>query len=255
MLRSSRAQQGLHWCGTINGNAKALKTDEEYLSIFEGMNLKYLVFSRERSSTGTPHIQFYVEFLSKIRLTAIKKIPVFETAHLEQRAGPRNAAREYCMKSDTHVSGPFEVGEWNETAQGKRTDLEALAATARQPGATFKRVADEHPAGALRYSNGITKMLGMCCCLLVLCCFSFVVGLSSERRTSPPIVTLLFGPPGCGKTRHVYDITTPDELWRQPLGKGQWFDFYDHHTTALFDDFAGALSGWTLVDFLQVTDR
>lgn len=66
-------------------------------------------------------------------------------------------------------------------------------------------------------------------------------------------ITLHYGPPGCGKTRWIYDNW--DDWWQPMVGTYKWFDGYDGHERVLFDDFAGARSEAKLTSWLQLLDR
>lgn len=59
-----------HWCFTVNNYVKA---DAKQLSK-QVDDLQYLVLGREIGETGTPHIQGYVVFKKRKRLTAVRKI-------------------------------------------------------------------------------------------------------------------------------------------------------------------------------------
>mgnify|MGYP002213309153 CR=1 FL=1 len=57
--------------------------------------------------TGTPHIQFYLNFKNETRLAALKKH--CKWAHF-QPVRRDNGADVYCMKEDTRVEGPWSYG-------------------------------------------------------------------------------------------------------------------------------------------------
>lgn len=84
---------------------------------------RYGVWQLERGKNGTAHLQGYVEFRKAMSLTAIKKI-VGERAHVEERRGTRDEAREYCRKAG-RVEGPWEHGVWISGA-GHRSDIETV---------------------------------------------------------------------------------------------------------------------------------
>jgi len=77
--------------------------------------------------------------------------------------------------------------------------------------------------------------------------------LFPTERDGAPEVTILYGPPGCGKTRRV--IEGSEDLWKAPLGKGGWFNRYDGHPDVLMDDFSGKVSHTQLSDLLRLLDR
>jgi len=224
-----------HWCFTLNNPQHRA---EEMVVIFSGWNAKYVVWQLESGEHGVQHLQGYVEFRVRKRLVTVRSLELGIRMHWEQRQGTRSEAREYCMKEDTRISGPWELGEWIEPLQGKRSDL-ILVSELIKEGATLKRVADEHPTAIIRYSKGIRELRQM---LL-------------SPRTTPPVVVLLLGPPGCGKTRMVVDEVEPEDLWSNCIGAGTWFDGYDGQSDVLLDDFGGKMSHWRLDDFLRIIDR
>lgn len=71
------------------------------------------------------------------------------TAHFEARRGPASAARDYCMKEDTRVDGPWERGIYGGN-QGQRSDLEDVK-TAIKAGATKSDLMEEHSEVMAKY--------------------------------------------------------------------------------------------------------
>lgn len=228
------------WCFTWNNPPGVSENALE--KAFDEGDYRYLVAQLEVGKSGTPHWQGYVEWKRPMRFNALKKL--WPLVHWEARKGTRDEARAYCMKEDSRattvhntVAGPHELGKWI-GGQGSRSDLAAVMDRVRA-GATMRELCEEFPAAALRYSSGLQKARLI---------------FASDERLSEPQVTLLYGPPGCGKTRMVYDEFKQD-LWVNPLGAGGWYDGYDQHENALFDDFAGKLSGHRLTDVLRLLDR
>lgn len=75
-------------------------------------------------------------------------------------------------------------------------------------------------------------------------------------RGSAPKVILLFGDPGCGKTRLIndnYQIGSDKCFRKSP--DSRWFDGYQAHEVLVLDDFAGAASKMSLSYVLQLLDR
>lgn len=121
--------------------------------------VRYGVYQREKGEQGTEHFQGYVEFSTKKTFAALKTwLP---TAHFEVRKGTREQARNYCMKEDTRVDGPWEHGTWA-TQQGKRTDLEGAVQTLKAHG--IKRVAQEHPEVFVKFHKGLRELAAVLVC-------------------------------------------------------------------------------------------
>jgi len=79
--------------------------------------------------------------------------------------------------------------------------------------------------------------------------------LNWPRRGEPPQVYLLYGPPGCGKTRLVNDKYPIGGPCFKKAPDTKWFDGYDGQEVLLLDDFAGAASKMSLNYVLQLLDR
>jgi hypothetical protein len=73
--------------------------------------------------------------------------------------------------------------------------------------------------------------------------------VQEETEYEKPKVTVLWGEPGTGKSRFIYD--NHKDIWAWP-GK-EWFDGYTGQEVALFDDFDGTDFSYRLL--LRVLDR
>jgi hypothetical protein len=145
---SSRA-----WCLTINDYVGNFMPDE--LPVFQYE--RYVVWQLERApTTGRCHIQAYIEFERPVRRFAIMAVVA---CHAEPRAGPRDAARDYCRKEETRVEGPFERGTWI-GGQGSRNDLKAAIETlkAASPSKRLRAVAMENPEAFVKFSRGLREL-------------------------------------------------------------------------------------------------
>lgn len=194
-------------------------------------DMQFLVYQQEVGEMGTPHYQGYCELKKQLSLSSIKKIRGLERAHIEPRRGTQQQAIDYCTKLDTYVDGPWRHGEPKN--QGSRSDLNALAHLARS-GANKRKAFEEMPAVYLRNYKAFGHVQ------------TLFKPSETERR-----VTLLYGPPGSGKTRYVMD-KYPDAYFIPVTSKELWFDGYDGHEVACIDDFAGQIP---LLAMLRIIDR
>nr|QIH29491.1 master replication initiator protein [Parsley severe stunt associated virus] len=94
------AKQVICWCFTINN-------PKEHL-IFSEDKMKYLVYQLEEGEQGTRHFQGYVEMIKRSSLKQMSKL--FPDAHLEKRRGTQTEARNYAMKEESRIEGPWEHG-------------------------------------------------------------------------------------------------------------------------------------------------
>lgn len=195
-------------------------------------DVKYAIYQRERGESGTEHLQGYVELTKPMRLSGVRR--VFnggDNAHWEPRRGSRDQARDYCRKEDSRMEGPWEHGTWTAAAQGRRSDLETLEELLKA-GKTAKEISDTHTGLFLKHYRGI---------------YQWRV-LHSTDRDYKTAVTLLIGPPGCGKSREARDIV-PNAYWKS---NGEWWDGYDAHDDVVLDDFFGWIP---YTSFLHMADR
>lgn len=86
-----------HWVFTLNNYGQ--EDIEQYEQVFREMCSKW-IFGKEVGDSGTPHLQGYLEFKVKRRITECKKI--LPRAHWE-KCNNINASIEYCKKD----------GDWN----------------------------------------------------------------------------------------------------------------------------------------------
>ncbi len=201
--------------------------------------MEFLLYQEEVGEAGTHHFQGYCEFKTRTVLNTIKAMLGGPTVHIEARRGTQAQAIAYCKKEDSRVDGPYEHGTPKVTAPGKRNDLVAFKDDV-MAGKRKRDLIDDHLTVLAKYPKLYDT-------------------LNSKRpeREETVEVTLLIGPTGLGKTRHVYDMYKgSDDLYIQPLSNGTtWWDTYDGHKFVLIDDFAGAASHMTLTNLLKLLDR
>lgn len=191
--------------------------------------MQYLVYQLERGDQGTTHAQGYVELRVRTRFQAAKGY-LSARVHLEPRKGTAKQARDYSMKDDTRLDGPFEFGEFLNNTPGKRNDL-LLLYEAAKAGKRKADVLEEMPVAYMRHYKA----------------FQHVVNLLPAAQCQRTVY-VLEGPPGEGKTHYVRS-TYPDCYITPVDSKGFWFDGYEGHDVALIDDFSGQ---WPLKALLRV---
>lgn len=118
-------------------------TEEEYQYIITNVpgNCTYLVVGKEVCpTTGTPHLQMFVQFPQASRKTfpALKRLFNCDRIHLDRCNGLSEQCAAYCKKD-----GVFEeFGEFAE--KGKRTDIEAFKVAVKAGLSTLQEVREEH---------------------------------------------------------------------------------------------------------------
>lgn len=72
--------------------------------------IRYGIYQYEKGESGTPHYQGYLEFNKRLSLKGIKNLLGSNTMHIEGAFGSQSDCINYCSKTDTRISGPFEYG-------------------------------------------------------------------------------------------------------------------------------------------------
>lgn len=136
---------------TLN-NPDGLITIQE----FAEWKAKYLVYQEEIApSTGTHHLQGYIEMPRPVRFSHFKSL---EGAHFDICKGTQKECKDYCTKIESRVGGPYEFGELS-GGQGSRTDCLQLRNACRA-GASKRELYDDDvlaPA-AIKFGRAVDDM-------------------------------------------------------------------------------------------------
>nr|AVC68956.1 replication associated protein [Cotton leaf curl Gezira alphasatellite] len=126
------------WCFTVFFLAS---TAPELTPLIENTAVSYACWQEEDSpTTKRRHLQGYLQCKGQRTLTQVKSLFGDLNPHLEkQRARKTDEARDYCMKEETRVSGPFEFGDYCPAGSHKRRQRDAVV---RSP----VRMAEENPS-------------------------------------------------------------------------------------------------------------
>lgn len=213
--------------------------EQELLDQFEEWDqVKYVIFQWEVCpETRREHVQGYAEFKAGVRVSTLQK--KWPGIHVEKRRGTAQQAAEYCQKEETRLQGT-EPSEWGiiSKGQGSRSDLSGVTDMVVQ-GESLRTVAEFDPVCFVRHHRGLTALQ---------------TTLRIKKRTWKPTVVILWGPPGTGKTRRVYDTHGFDNIYEVPTprsGSEVWFDGYMGQEVILVDDFYGWLKWSFLLKFID----
>jgi hypothetical protein len=89
-----------------------------------------------------------------------------------------------------------------------------------------KKISDVYPEATLRNSKGISAFMD----------WNQVI----PKRSFKTKVHVFIGPPGCGKTRKVYDQAQLKGKTLFSKAPGPWWDGYDNDEQVLIDDYTGS---------------
>lgn len=190
--------------------------------------ITYLVYGKEISSTGTPHLQGYVEFsTNKKFVTITKKLP---RAHLEARKGTAKQASDYCKKEDPNY---IEIGTISN--QGKRTDIEGATEMIIN-GSKMRDVALASPSVYVKFHRGLHAFKA----------------ITLLPRNTQPTITVLYGKTGTGKSKLAREMVEDPYVWGPE--QGHWFDGYEGQTEVILEEFRGQLTFGMLLRLLDRYD-
>lgn len=189
----------------------------------------YIVYGVEIGTSGTPHIQGYVEFTEQVRFSTLKKrLPKL---HIEARKGTPLQAADYCKKDNTDI---FEEGTISQ--QGKRNDMDAVREELKT-GNLRSIVQTATSTQSVRFAEIYLKY-------------------HEKQRHFKPTVTWLFGAAGTGKTRRAVDDAKAkgfaDDIHTQTEST-KWWDGYDGHNVVIMDDVRDNFCSY--VRMLNLLDR
>lgn len=181
--------------------------------------MRFLKYQEEIApTTGQHHWQGVMKFKERVSLKQAKKLLGCSHAHLEVAMAWKDAVA-YVSKEESSVPGTLcEFGA--DVTSGYRSDLHSVCQRIRE-GASVQQIAEESGPVLVRYSKGLQ---------------AFRTALQGVTMKLTRKCVLLLGDTGAGKTRYVYDRFPHSQVYSVlDISKG-WFDGYEGHRVALFDE-------------------
>ena len=119
-----------HWCWTIHLNCKGHeetnhtqeRVDQLLKELKEDERHVYSIFSLEKTQTDGLHYQGWSGFTMPLSLGPVKKIfGQYTWIHLEKMRYSSDVNTKYVTKKESHVAGPWCVGDPTACGQGNRS--------------------------------------------------------------------------------------------------------------------------------------
>ena len=214
----SIAAQFRNVCFTVNNYPETYVARLEALVTEEKAH--YVVAGKEVGESGTPHLQGYIEFTAKTTRNQARAL--LPGAHLEARRGTQAQAVDYCKKDGDYVefgtsaAGGGRPKKTNKLLQFKKEiDEGSFVNLLNHPDMTFQTF--KYIQASMPY-------------------------LESGRNPDdpPPTVIWKYGASGTGKSRSARESAKLHDPSCDPYVKpdsSSWFDGYDGHKVAIFEDF------------------
>lgn len=204
------------------------------LEFWNNYKCRYIIYGKEIApTTGTPHLQGYVELHKRVRFSTLKDtLP--QGVHIEPRRGTQSQAIEYCKKSGDYV----EVGEPRRQGRRKDYDMARYMVENKMSVQDAMSELEEFTLGTLTAYEKLQKYI------------------TSGGDRDKPSVTWIYGPGGSGKTKRAYELAAGATVYKVDLLEKGWFDGYDRHETVIIDDFCCNKDDEQLFKtVLAITDR
>lgn len=201
----------------------------------------YIVNLEKCPSTGRMHLQGYIQFDTKKRMETVKKI-WGNTTRCAVSEGSDEQNYAYCSKTDSRVDGPWERGVRrsepgrHEKRKGGATDsLKYVIEWCREHSVAEAYNIPEFSVVLLQYGRRLKEMELE---------WRRLKYMGTVRTVE---VTVLIGPPGCGKTPVAAEMCGGwGLLYRLPSCKDNvpWFDGYNGEKALVIDDIEPNQFNW-----------
>lgn len=207
---STRGVQSKFWCFTLNNY-----TPDEEASIQAAVATTYIVYGREVGQCGTPHLQGYVEFEEKKRMSHVKTTLGTQRLHLETRNGKAYQAAAYCRKD----------GDFFERGEVPRPPVKVNTADSKK---RWREVLDKSVQGDwawLAINEPYLWLMNEKKIRSHFKCKKSIDVLDNEW---------VYGPTGTGKSREARE-RYPDAYIKD--ASTQWWDGYNGEDVVIIEDF------------------
>lgn len=220
---------------TINN---PVESDEEFKIYLENLeHIKYFIFQREiGEETHTEHFQVFLIFTIGKRFSTIKKL--FPRAHIEKAKGNNIQCRDYCSKTETRISGPYEFGEFAE--ERARTDLNGFIELIKN-GASDLELLELYPTQFLRNSKMVTQIRHI-----------YLEAKNNDKRKENFICVYIYGKSRVGKTSALFDFYGNTKAYFIKDYNRYPFDNYKNQDVVVFDEYRSQIELSLFLNLLDI---
>ena len=236
---SERDRQSRDWMLTVPAEDH---TQDEVRTLFEKIGTGAVFQHETGATTGYEHFQCFLQMKSPMRFSTLKNHLTdagFGDAHIEPRHGSVEDCVAYCTKPDTRADDPVYVGEIDmKDRQGRRSDLIAFREQILDGVPVQQVLLDDTEAKAAHCTKWLNAFSEAC------------ARQEYGNKLRDVSVHYLYGAPGVGKTRYVYDRYPFEDVYRV-TDYAHPFDEYDRHRVLVLDDYDSQLPWEQLLSYLD----
>lgn len=240
---------GNRWVFTYN-NYVSVDEPKIWFNQSDG-EILFLIYEPETASTGTKHLQGYVELKKNPRNKNGRSLKwmrdnVSKNVNWAPARGTLEQNIEYCSKegNEIRLGEPQDDGRIVRVEAANKKNKSSMDAVKKMidEGATDTELWQAHFSVMSRYSKAFD---------------AYRRSMKSRERNWHTKLLVLVGPPGTGKSAMAKRIADAQggAFWvRKPkFGGNLWFDGYDGQDIVIFDEFDG--SWMSFEEFLRFADR
>lgn len=201
--------------------------------------ITYLCYAKEIApTTGTKHLQGYLEMANAKTISALKKSLKNKSYHFEVSKGSAEDNRNYCMKT---IDDEDENERWTEYGspkqQGERTDLINI----KNEIVKGKKVDDicmDNPNLYHQYGRTLSKIED--------------IVLRKKYRQWMTTCDWYYGPTGVGKSHKAFEHYNPDTHYLWKNDDNGWQDGYTGQETVIINEFRGNIPYGKLLELIDI---
>lgn len=217
--------QSKRFCFTLNNY-----TPEDEVNV-KALECAFLVYGHEVApSTGTPHLQGYIEMHKKTTIKGMTK--VLPRTSFQVCKGTADHNITYCQKEGANI---FTKGA--PAKQGERNDLTNLRNDIMEGRTTVDQIVLDKPDLYHQYGRTLSKIEDL--------------RMRKLFRTETTQGLWYFGPTGVGKSHKAYANYSPDTHYNWKDDNG-WQDGYAQQETVIINEFRGSIK---FSELLQLVDK
>lgn len=222
MSSARREPMRIRWCFTWNNYENNQQELERFRTWVQGPDTKMVIIGEETApTTGTKHLQGYLELTKQRRITELKKLS--QQIHWEGANGTRTQNYEYCSKEGNIWYEKQDAGKWS-TSRAQDDKWQQIRDLARL--GQLSEIEAQFPHDYILYRGAMERMAAE----------STIAKLQIFEGDLQKKNVWIWGEPGVGKSKWANNKYDLPAIYRKMANK--WWDGYNilNHKLVLIED-------------------